>query len=561
MQRGRYLNLAALVGALAIVTGTSPAIAQLPAGWTAADVAATKPKTAGSTTVSGTGATAVWTVTGTGGDVWDKADAGFQFAYTTLTGDGGITAHLLTQVGGADTDWSKTGTMLRESTDPSAAEAFLSYASASGGKSKLTFQPSFRANTGGKVAPGSTNPSDSYGSDAVEPIPGTHRLDKGPIWLRTQRQGTTYQHLVSDDGKNWLLLASEPVNVDPSKPVLAGIWASQGGSKTPNVVTYDNVSVTSDVVQPVASTQAPAPTLVQAIPGNGAVLLTFEPALNGAGTNIYRQTAGGKDKPVLVNTMPTANGFVVDTGVTNGTTYLYTLKSVVDLTKVGGTMVESVTGSSQALAEPQVPIAGLVSMDINTLNPGTTTLDTTGAKPTLTITGSGTDIWDATDGFRFAATSMSGDYSLTAAVLSKPTAGAGNTSAWVKAGVMIRETLDPGSRDALVAASSGNGVEFQERQNYRDNAGTSLMSQQGTKDAATTYPVWLKISRTGDSISGFQSTDGTTFTQIGKAFKQVNLSANTFAGLAVTAHTSDQKKSTLYGTGVFDASSIKIGAP
>jgi len=287
-------------------------------------------------------------------------------------------------------------------------------------------------------------------------------------------------------------------------------------------------------------------------------LLTFEPAASGAGTNIYRQTAGGKDKPVLVNAMPTANGWIIDTGVTNGTTYLYTLKSVVDLTKVGGTIVESVSGSAQVLAEPQVPIAGLVSMDINTLNPGTTTLDNKGV---LTITGSGTDIWDATDGFRFAATTMTGDYSLTAAVLSKPAPGAGNTSTWVKAGVMIRETLDPGSRDSLVAASSGNGVEFQERQNYRDNAGTSLMSQQGTKDAATTYPVWLKISRTGDNISGFQSTDGTTFTQIGKPFKQVNLSAATFAGLAVTAHTSDQKKSTLYGTGMFDASSIKIGAP
>jgi hypothetical protein len=262
----------------------------------------------------------------------------------------------------------------------------------------------------------------------------------------------------------------------------------------------------------------------------------------------------------LVNQQPTANGWFIDTGVTNGTNYLY---SVTTITKSLADPTKSLEGapSAQVLGEPQVPIAGLVSMDINTLNLGTTTLDTSGAKPVLTITGSGTDIWDATDGFRFATTSMTGDYSLTAAVLAKPTDGAGNTSTWVKAGVMIRETLDPGSRNAIVATSSGNGVEFQERQNYRDNAGTSLMSQQGTKDAATTYPVWLKISRTGDSITGFQSTDGTTFTAIGKPFKQVNLSANTLAGLAVTAHTSDQKKSTLYGTGTFDASSIKFGAP
>lgn len=558
MQRGRYLNLAALAGALVLVTGTAHATGTLPAGWTNQDVAKTPPKTAGSTTVTGIGSSAPWTVTGTGGDVWGNADPGFQFAYTTLNGDGGVTARLLTQVGGADTDWSKTGTMLRESTDPAAADAFLSYASASGGKDPQTFQPSWRANTGGKVAPGSSNPSDSYGTDAVEPIPGTHRVEKGPIWLRTQRQGNSYQHLVSNDGKNWLLLGSETVNIDPSKPALAGIWASQGGSKTPNVATFDNVGISSDIVQPVAATQAPAPTAVTAIPGNGGVLLTFEPAVGAAGTNVYRQTAGGKDKPVLVNAQPTANGWIIDTAVTNGTTYLYTLKSAVDLTKVGGTIVDSISGSAQVLAEPQVPIAGLVSMDINTLNPGSTTLDNNNV---LTITGSGTDIWDATDGFRFAATTMTGDYSLTAKLLAKPAGGAGDTSTWVKAGVMIRETLDPGSRNAIVAASSGNGVEFQERQNYRDNAGTSLISQQGTKDAATTYPQWLKISRSGDSISGFQSTDGTTFTPIGKPFKQVNLSANTFAGLAVTAHTSDQKKSTLYGSGTFDATSIKFGAP
>jgi len=342
------------VGAAKPVHAT--ATTTLPTGWTAADVAQTKPKTAGTTTVdvptSGSAADTVWTVTGTGGDVWGAADPGFQFAYTTLTGDGGITARLLTQTGGADTDWSKNGTMLRESTDPASADAFLSYASATGGKSKLTLQPSFRANTGGKVAPGSSNPSDSYGSDAVEPIPGTHRLDTGSIWMRTQRQGTTYQHLVSNDGKNWLLLASETVNIDPTKPVLAGIWASQGGSKTPNVVTYDNVAVDNTVVVPVASHVAPAPTNLTATPGNGEVLLVFQPTPGAFGVNVYRKTAAGKDTAVLLNSQPDPYGWFFDTEAPNGTAYLYTIKSVTDLSLFGGGITESVAPAASVTAKP-----------------------------------------------------------------------------------------------------------------------------------------------------------------------------------------------------------------
>src|SRR5262249_5403954 len=127
MQQGRYVSLAVLAGILAFTAGPAKrvyatATATLPTGWTAEDVAKTKPKPAGTTTVDvpsgGSAADTVWTVTGTGGDVWDAQDAGFQFAHTTLTGDGGITARLLTQTGGADTDWSKTGTMLRETNDP-----------------------------------------------------------------------------------------------------------------------------------------------------------------------------------------------------------------------------------------------------------------------------------------------------------------------------------------------------------------------------------------------------------------------------------------------------------
>jgi len=363
MQRVRYLSLTVLASVLALTAGGTKPVhadptATLPAGWTAEDVAQTKPKTAGTTAVdvptSGSAADTVWTVTGTGGDVWDVQDAGFQFAHSTLTGDGGITARLLTQTGGADTDWSKTGTMLRESNDPGSPDAFLSYASATGGKSKLTFQPSWRANPNGKpVGTGSSNPTDSYGTDATEPIPGTRRLDGGPIWLRTQRQGTTYQHLISYDGKSWLLLGSQTVNIDPTKPVMAGIWASQGGSKTPNVVTYDNVSVDNTVVQPAASTVVPAPTNLTATTGNGAVLLLFQTAPGAAGVHVYRKVGSGAE--LLLNALPDPYSWFIDTQAPNGSNLTYRLKSLTDLRQFGGGIAESQPAGATVTAKPTAP--------------------------------------------------------------------------------------------------------------------------------------------------------------------------------------------------------------
>ena len=59
--------------------------ATLPAGWTHADIGATG-AVGDATFSSGT-----YRVTGAGADVWETADA-FQYAYTTLTGDGSIVA-------------------------------------------------------------------------------------------------------------------------------------------------------------------------------------------------------------------------------------------------------------------------------------------------------------------------------------------------------------------------------------------------------------------------------------------------------------------------------------
>ena len=126
MQRGRYLNLAALAGALALAAGMASAAPPPPAPTAAAPVGIFTGDVglsdganmgSGSITVSGTGASAVYTVTAIGEDIQGNKDRGY-FAYTTLAGDGGITARVLTQTGGSTGGWMKNGVMIRQSVDP-----------------------------------------------------------------------------------------------------------------------------------------------------------------------------------------------------------------------------------------------------------------------------------------------------------------------------------------------------------------------------------------------------------------------------------------------------------
>src|SRR5262249_4631925 len=62
---------------------------------------------------------------------------------------------------------------------------------------------------------------------------------------------------------------------------------------------------------------------------------------------------------------------------------------------------------------------------------------------TFTVKGSGADIWGSADTFRYAYFALPGDGSIVARV-----ATVQNVNVWTKAGVMIRDSLDPGAANA-----------------------------------------------------------------------------------------------------------------
>jgi hypothetical protein len=85
------------------------------------------------------------------------------------------------------------------------------------------------------------------------------------------------------------------------------------------------------------------------------------------------------------------------------------------------------------------------------------------------LSAAGTDIWNTTDEFRYAFKRLTGS-SIIARVDSIT-----NTNAWAKGGVMIRETLDPSSRHAMVVVTPGSGVAFQRRLVNNDvSVGTTI---------------------------------------------------------------------------------------
>ncbi len=141
---------------------------------------------------------------------------------------------------------------------------------------------------------------------------------------------------------------------------------------------------------------------------------------------------------------------------------------------------------------------------------------------TYAVTGSGADIWNTADGFHYVHQALSGDGEITARVVSVQ-----NTHTWAKAGVMIRESLTAGSRHAMIVVTPSEGVSFQRR---ASTGGTST----STTTPGIVAPRWVRIVRSGGTLTAYHSADGSSWTQLGS--QSIGMAANIHIGLAVTSH-------------------------
>jgi len=142
---------------------------------------------------------------------------------------------------------------------------------------------------------------------------------------------------------------------------------------------------------------------------------------------------------------------------------------------------------------------------------------------TLTLAGSGADIWSRTDAFHFVSRMVSGDISLTVHVLQVQT-----TDPWAKAGLMVRESAAPDSANVLICVTPKNGVAFQQR----SATGVPATSVFGVPHARAPY--WVRLVRRGDVFAAESSPDGQNWVPTGST--TVAMKPGVYVGLAVCSH-------------------------
>jgi hypothetical protein len=129
---------------------------------------------------------------------------------------------------------------------------------------------------------------------------------------------------------------------------------------------------------------------------------------------------------------------------------------------------------------------------------------------------------EVTDNFFFVHQPLAGDGSITVRVTALtgllPTPQAGRNAPigtrpglapWAKAGLIIKESTRQGSAYAAVMVTGGHGVRMQYDYTH-DTAG-----RLGGVSAAS--PRWLRLTRSGDTLTGYESADGTQWTRVGTA--------------------------------------------
>jgi len=150
-----------------------------------------------------------------GSDIWEKADA-FHFAGTPLTGDGQITAHIISM---QFTDpWAKAGVMFREDFSPGSKHALMAL-TANGGS---VFQRRVKV---GELTWNTDGPAAN--------VPG---------WVRLVRAGTMLTGYVSKDGIDWQ--RADSIAVPMNQTIYVGLAVTAHNNSALNSALFDHVDIT-----------------------------------------------------------------------------------------------------------------------------------------------------------------------------------------------------------------------------------------------------------------------------------------------------------------------------
>jgi len=321
-----------------------------------------------------------------------------------------------------------------------------------------------------------------------------------PGWVALVQTGTSFSGYYSADGNSWTLVGTTTVSMTGTEYL--GLTVTSRDNTKLCTATFDNVSA------PGWPSVAGHTGLTATATSGGQINLKWNALTNATSYNVKRSATSGGPYTTIASGL-TATNFT-DTVVAVGLNYYYVVSA----------MIGGVATANSAEAMVNLPLlAPWVSQDVGAVG---LTGSVGYGNNTFTVTGSGADIWDTSDAFRFVYVRVTNNCTIIARVASLQ-----NVDAWSKAGVMIRESLNANAANAFIAVTPGNGVTWQTRSSTGGGSGNAATS-------GLTAPYWVKLVRSGNTFTGYHSPDGVTWTQQGTA--TITMASVAYVGLALTSH-------------------------
>lgn len=550
----------ALVAVLHAGGGTALAQNPLPAPWQHADV--------GDVGIAGDatqGPDGDFFVSGAGSDIWGTADS-FHFMYRPLDHDGDVLADAPSQDG--KNPFAKIGIMIRQSLDPGSVHVILDVKpdgtvefmtrSTPGGETTFIapapHSGSLRLVRRGGIVTGVVCTFDgacmSIGSAA---FPSGPALAGGVV---TSHDPTTLNHGMFPAGNlglfspppEWLSGDIGPTGLAGSATLDNGTWTVKGagadiwgtddgyhfvGKYVPGDSQVSARVTSEDAAHPFAKAGVIARTLGGS--SNQTVVLDIRP--NGVIEFMARPTSGGPMQfvagsaaslPVWLKIDRRGNQF---TGLMSTDGHDWQVVGITSVTQDNNTNFQAGlavtshdTNALNTSTFDHVLVAGQHFDFEDVGDVGIAGQALFGMDGVSGTQGGGADIWGTADAFSFYYVSLKDDGQILFKVY-----GLDNTNAFAKVGLMIRDSIDPSAAHVLVDVTPSGLVEVL----TRPSAGADTQWIGGVSPAP--FPIWLKLTRSGQTFDAFASPDGSTWTHVATA-SSTTISSDALMGIATTSH-------------------------
>ena len=523
-----------------------------------------------------------YTIQCEGSDIGNAND-GFNFAWQPVSGDFDVVVRVVDATHTSNS--AKAGLMVRETLDagsrnwnivcdPSSSDNLP--ATDGSGDGANTFEDNCRNSTAGGSAPWTT----SY-FDAPPQYPNA--------WLRLKRTGQDLFCFYSNDAVHWVPRGHDNPALAGDKtplvdPVYLGLCQAAHANDTAPVpawtalsylATVDYAGFNAHFVETPAA--PPAPALVPGAPA--IVYASFYTNHNlpaGPAQTLDLKFNKPMDPASLLGATYNLTGLTV-TAVTVYTNVSLNLSPASEaasnnfssaLLTVTGTpafpLAITVKGAQDYWGNPLVSPGNAASANLCPLinqDLGVPPLGTDPSVPgvlwvngpgSYSIQCEGSDIYNAADGFNFSYVQLTNDFDVVVRVKD-----ATHTSDRAKAGLMVRETLAPGSRnwsivndpdssDGLMALDgSGPGASLIECNARNTTGGATAPWQIETNGMAPAYPhAWVRLQRSGATLAAYFSTNGTGWVQQASdnpatVGAKTSLPAAVYVGICQSAHNND----------------------